>query len=147
GGTSAAFAADQYTYVAARPTVTSLNVNTGTINGGTTVTIAGTNFYGATGVSFGAFAASSFVVNSPTQITAVAPVQGAGTVDVTVITAGGSSAASTGDRFTYTSVTPTLTALSVTMGGISGGMPLTISGSNLASATNVSFGGTSASFT
>ena len=41
--------------------------------GGTSVTITGTNFTGATAVTFGGIAATSFTVNSATQITAVAP--------------------------------------------------------------------------
>src|SRR2546428_12996670 len=68
--------------------------------GGSSVTITGTNFSGAAAVRFGNNAAGSFTVNSATQITATSPA-GIGTVDVTVTTAGGTSATSTGDRFTY----------------------------------------------
>src|SRR5579864_1589 len=66
GGTSATSAADQFSYVSA-PTVTNVNPNTGPPAGGTSVTITGTNFSGATAVRFGSNAASSFIVNSPTQ--------------------------------------------------------------------------------
>ncbi|WP_217999321.1 IPT/TIG domain-containing protein [Nocardia exalbida] len=45
---------------------------------------------GATAVSFGATPATSFTVDSPTQITAVTPT-GTGTAQVTVTTAGGTS--------------------------------------------------------
>src|SRR5258706_342761 len=82
------------------PTVTNVNPNTGPMQGGTSVTITGTNFSGATAVSFGSNAAASFTVNSATQITATSPA-GVGTVDVTVTTAGGTSAISSSDRFTY----------------------------------------------
>src|SRR5258708_440075 len=85
---------------ATEPTVTNVNPNTGPTSGGTSVTITGTNFSGATAVSFGNNAAASFTVNSATQITATSPA-GVGTVDVTVTTAGGTSAISSGDRFTY----------------------------------------------
>src|SRR5262249_48349033 len=81
------------------PTVTNVNPNTGPTSGGTSVTITGTNFSGATAVSFGGNAAGSFTVNSASQITATSPA-GVGTVDVTVTTAGGTSATSSGDRFT-----------------------------------------------
>ncbi|MHA4874905.1 IPT/TIG domain-containing protein, partial [Enterococcus faecium] len=60
------------------------------------MTITGTNFTGATAVSFGGTAAASFTVNSATQITATAPT-GTGTVDVRVTTAAGTSAINAGD--------------------------------------------------
>ena len=90
------------------PTVTNVNPNTGPTSGGTSVTITGTNFLSVTAVSFGSNAAASFTVNSPTQITATSPA-GVGTVDVTVTTAGGTSAISSGDRFTYGPVGTTTT--------------------------------------
>ncbi|WP_216295903.1 IPT/TIG domain-containing protein, partial [Delftia acidovorans] len=53
GGTTATSAADQFTYVAA-PTVSSLSPTSGSSLGGSTVTLTGTNFTGATAVTFGA---------------------------------------------------------------------------------------------
>ncbi|MEO6722659.1 MAG: T9SS type A sorting domain-containing protein [Ferruginibacter sp.] len=50
---------------------------------GNTVTITGTNFTGATDVSFGGTPASSFVVNSSTNITAIVPQGTSGSVTVT----------------------------------------------------------------
>src|SRR5256884_8904493 len=70
------------------PTVASVNPNTGPMQGGTSVTITGTNFSGATAVRFGSNAAGSFTVDSATQITATSPT-GVGTVDITVTTEGG----------------------------------------------------------
>lgn len=55
------------------------------------VIITGTGFSGATGVKFGATAASSFTINSDTQITAVMPAGTAGTANITVLNAAGSS--------------------------------------------------------
>ncbi|MBP0644734.1 IPT/TIG domain-containing protein, partial [Mycobacterium tuberculosis] len=72
GGTSATGAADQYTYVAA-PTVSSVNPTSGPGSGGTTVTITGTNFTGASAVAFGGTAAAGFSVVSATSITATSP--------------------------------------------------------------------------
>jgi uncharacterized protein YhjY with autotransporter beta-barrel domain len=87
------------------PTVTALSPTSGTAGGGTLVTLTGTSFTGATGVSFGATPATAFTVNSATQITATAPA-GTGTVDVTVTTAGGTSAtAGSGNDYTYTGIT------------------------------------------
>jgi hypothetical protein len=107
-GTSATGAADHYTYVAA-PTVTVVSPTTGPVAGGTTVTITGTNLTGATAVDFGSSAATTFTVNSATQITATAPA-GTGTVNVTVVTAGGTSATSSADDYTYVT-TATITAV------------------------------------
>jgi heme-binding NEAT domain protein len=53
-----------------------------------------------TAVRFGSTLASFSIVNSATSITAVSP-NGTGTVDVTVTTAGGTSATSAADQFTY----------------------------------------------
>ena len=64
---------------------------------GASVTITGTNFTGTSAVSFGGTPATSFVVNSVSSITAVAPA-GIDTVNVTVTTPGGTSAISTNDR-------------------------------------------------
>jgi hypothetical protein len=65
---------------------------------GTTVTITGTNFTGATAVSFGGMAAASFAVNSATEITAVLAAGASGSVSVT--TPGGTASLA---GFTYIS--------------------------------------------
>jgi hypothetical protein len=82
------------------PTISSISPTSGLITGGTSVVITGANLTGATAVSFGGTAASGFVVNSATQITATSPAKAAGTVDVTVTTAGGTSATGS-SQFTY----------------------------------------------
>jgi hypothetical protein len=84
------------------------------------VTITGTNFTGATRVSFGTTPATSFTVVSATQITAKDPAGTAGhTVNVTVTTAGGTSATNSADKFTYFAapkITTQPTSLTVTAG-------------------------------
>ncbi|MFI9631729.1 IPT/TIG domain-containing protein [Nocardia sp. NPDC051929] len=131
-----------YTYVAV-PTLTTVVPNTGPAAGGTTVILTGTNLTGATAVTFGATPATSFTVNSATQITAVAPA-GTGTVSVTVTTAGGTS---NGVAYTYIAV-PALTAAVPNVGPVSGGTTVVLTGTGLTGATAVSFGGTPAtSFT
>ena len=54
------------------PTLTSISPATGSTAGGTSVTISGTGFTGATAVTFGGGAAT-FTVKSATQITAITP--------------------------------------------------------------------------
>jgi hypothetical protein len=103
-GTSATAAADQFTYSANAPTVTGISPAAGPSAGGTSVTITGTNFTGATAVNFGATPATSLNVISATSITAVSPA-GTGTVDITVVTPGGTSATSTVDQFIFGAIT------------------------------------------
>src|SRR5205085_3110477 len=88
-------ASDQFTYVAA-PTAASISPTSGPTGGGTSRTITGNNFTGATAVKFGSSNATAFTVNSATQITATSPA-GTGTVDVTGTTAGATSATSAND--------------------------------------------------
>ena len=89
------------------PAVTGISVSQGPLTGGTIVTITGSNLTYATLVKFGTTAATNFVIDSATQITATSPAGIAGTVEVTVTTPGGTSATSSADRFTYVVVTTT----------------------------------------
>ena len=87
----------------AAATVTGVSPGSGPVSGGTSVTITGSGFTGATAVNFGATAASSFTVNSDSSITATAPPATAvGPADVTVTTPSGTSATSSADQYTYT---------------------------------------------
>jgi len=147
-GTSATSSADQFTYItAAAPTVTSINPPSGPADGGTSVTIMGTGFNGATGVSFGSTAAANFMVDSDTQITATSPAANlSGAVDVTVTTPNGASATSSADQFTYiTGAAPTVTGINPTSGSAAGGDTVIIAGSGFTGATTVNFGSTAAS--
>jgi len=86
-----------------QPVVTAVSPTSGPEVGGTLVTITGTDFLGATAVSFGSTAAASFTVVSDTTITATAPAASAiGTVDVTVTTPVVTSARSSADQYSYT---------------------------------------------
>jgi IPT/TIG domain-containing protein len=96
---TATSAADKFTYLAP-PTVTEVAPKTGPESGATEVTIKGTNFTSGSTVNFGSTAASSVKMNSSESITAVSP-KASGTVHVTVTTAGGTSATSPADEFTF----------------------------------------------
>jgi hypothetical protein len=146
GGTSATGSADRYTF-ADVPIVTGISPTQGPTAGGTAVTITGIGFTRTTAVQFDGVQATSFTVNSDTQITAVSPAEPAGTVDVTVTTGGGTSATGAADRFTYVAA-PTVTAVSPTSGPTTGGATVTITGTGFTGATAVQFGGVNAaSFT
>ncbi|HEX3510029.1 MAG TPA: immunoglobulin domain-containing protein [Solirubrobacteraceae bacterium] len=126
------------------PAVTEVTPSSGPSAGGTSVTITGGNLEGASEVKFGATAASSFTVNSPTSITATAPA-GTGVVDVTVTTPSGTSPKSSADRYSYVKA-PTITSLKPKNGPIAGGTSVVIAGTELALATSVRFGSQAASF-
>jgi hypothetical protein len=81
-------------------TITGVDPGTGPEAGGTSVTITGSCFTGATGVRFGATAATSFQVVTDTTIVAVSP-PGTGTVDVTVTGSPSCGTASDVDAFRY----------------------------------------------
>ncbi len=133
-----------YTYIPSAPTVTGLNPSAGTSAGGTSVVIQGTGFIDVTAVQFGGVNATSFVRNSAFQITAVAPM---GTpcdvVDVTVTSCGFTSTISPADEYTYTNggAAPTVTNLSPNSGSSAGSTPVTITGTDFAAPSTVSFGG------
>lgn len=82
------------------PIVTAISPSSGPPTGGTSVTITGAGFTGATAVNFGSAPAATFTVNSDTQATAISPA-GTGTINVTVITAVAMSASSAAGQFTY----------------------------------------------
>ena len=100
------------------------------------MTITGTDLSTATAVSFNGTAATSFLANTNTQITAVVG-GGTSTGPITVTTLGGSATSAT----SFTAVT--ITSFSPTSGGT--GTPVTITGVNLTGATAVAFNGTAAS--
>lgn len=95
------------TRAAAPPTVTNISPSTGKTAGGTSVTITGTDFTGATSVTIGGELATNVDVESATEITAKTPANGVGAVDVVVTTPAGNGTLSNG--FTYTKSTPNLT--------------------------------------
>jgi hypothetical protein len=148
GGTSGTGSADHFTYTAAAaPSVTSVSTNSGSIVGGTVVTVLGSGFTGASAVNFGSTAALSFSVLADGALVATAPAGTVGTVDITVTTPTGTSSVVSADHFTYTAVTaPTLTSLGTSSGTTGGGTSVTINGTGFTTASVVSFGGVAASF-
>jgi FG-GAP-like repeat/IPT/TIG domain/Secretion system C-terminal sorting domain len=119
------------------PSITSFTPTSG-ING-TVVKISGTNFTGATAVSFGGAAASSFVVDSSKGITAIVGPGASGDVSVTTPNGTASLAGFTFNGPIINSFTP---------GNGLTGTVVVITGVNFTGATSVRFGGTpAASFT
>ena len=144
GGTSATSSNDHFTYTAA-PTVSAVSPNAGPLGGTTGVTITGTNLTGQTAVDFGS-SAGTVTADTGTTITVNAPAESAATVDVRVTTAGGTSATSSADHFTYDGV-PTVTAVSPNAGPLGGTTGVTITGTNLTGQTAVDFGASAGTVT
>ncbi len=122
--------------VVASVTITSFSPGSGAV--GTTVTISGSGFSGASGVTFGGTAAS-FTVVSPSQITSTVP-SGATTGPLTVTTPDGS--ATSASSF---AVVPAISDFTPTGGTV--GTVVTINGTAFTGTTDVRFNGTPSAFT
>ncbi|MFG3137221.1 IPT/TIG domain-containing protein [Streptomyces sp. NPDC048211] len=124
------------------PIAVSLGPDSGPTAGGNTVDINGYGLSTAGNVTFGSNSATPTVV-SDSQLSVVVPSgSSSGSVDVTVATTGGTTA-----PLTYTYVdAPTLVSLTPASGSASGGTSVTVNGTGLTSTTDVTFGGTTASF-
>lgn len=135
-----------FTYVVAQvPQVTGVTPVSGPTAGGTTVILSGTGFTGATAVTFAGVPATSFLVNSATQITAVSPSGVAGAAAVAVTAPGGTSAP---DAYFFYAAPPALHSGSPAQGPTAGGTVVTLIGSNLLNDGAVLFASTNAaSFT
>jgi hypothetical protein len=106
----------------------------------TTVTITGTNFTGATAVSFGGTPAASFTVNSATSITAVVGAGASGNVSVTTPNGAGTLAG-----FTYDVSLPTITSFTPISGAVGTTVAITGTGFSTNASNNiVIFGATRA---
>jgi uncharacterized protein (TIGR02145 family) len=112
------------------PTINSFSPTQG--GTGTVVTINGTNFTGATSVSFGGTPASSFTVKSPTQISATVGTGSSGSVSVTTVYG-------TANKTGFTSMVPMLTSFAPFFGGYND--TIKIRGTNLSGVGWVSIGG------
>jgi hypothetical protein len=122
------------------PSITSFSPTSGPVGGSVTVTGAG--FTGATKVTFGAIAATSFAVDSDTQITAVVP-SGFAHSPIKVTTPGGTGKSATNFAVVAGSGS-SISGVSPSSGAV--GDPVVISGSGFTGASQVQFNGTGATF-
>ena len=129
------------------PAVTGLSPASGSTAGGTLVTIIGTHLDGPVFVKFGA-KNGTITVDLNTKIMVKSPA-GKGTVEITVITPGGTGKAG---EFSYHSpkahmAAPAVNGVFPATGPAAGGTSVTITGTALADATMVSFGGSAGMIT
>jgi len=135
------------------PVVSKLSVASGPSAGGTKVTITGKNFmsHGSSAVKkvlFGAKAGTHIHVLSAHKLMVKAPAHAAGAVQVRVVSkAGAMSARTKASRYTFKLPLPTITLLAPTSGPMAGGTSVTITGTHLAGAIAVTFGGLPATIT
>jgi hypothetical protein len=128
--------------VAAAPTITSFSPTCGQV--GTQVIITGTGFQDApsavSAVTFGGVAATTFTVNSDTQITATVPT--GATSGAIAVTDSEGTATSTGTFLVVTPAGPCISSFTPTSGNP--GTVVTITGGAFTGATAVTFGGVAA---
>jgi len=132
------------------PTVTSVSPASGSLKGGTTVTISGTGFNKGAVVTFGGSMATTIVVINSTTILAATPAHPVGTADVVVtnidpatgVIDSGSGGSTLSGGYTYTTAPPpTISAVSPNTGTASGGTQITITGTNFVFGAKVFLGG------
>jgi hypothetical protein len=141
--TSVIVAADEFTYVTT-PSIQRVGPRAGSTLGGNKVTIVGAGFTSASAVTFGAVAATSFVVESDQEILAVSPPESAGSVDVSVTAPSGTSPVDPAAVYAYSLKVPVVTSVAPDVGPSSGGTTVTISGKRFQHVSAVDFGSTPA---
>ena len=129
------------------PTITSLTPNSGDANGGTLVTIQGTNFLNTMSVSFSG-TESSFGINSNTEIMAITPTGNSGLGNIVITTYQGESCTAE-DAFSYASCAGDLdgsgtvdsadVALVLLDSGDCAGCPTDLDGSGVVDSGDVAF--------
>jgi hypothetical protein len=121
------------------PTVTSISPTTGSVSGATVVTITGTGFLSGATVKFGGTAATNVSVASSTSITATTPAHALGKADV-VVTNTDSQSGTLAQSYTYAAAGPTFSSVSPNTGPVTGGTPVTITGTGFQTGATVTFG-------
>jgi hypothetical protein len=127
------------------PAISSISPDKGTTDGGTVVTINGTNFQSGARVFFGNVAATSVSFVSSSQLRATSPPHPAGSVPIQVTNPDGQSGQL--NTFTYVEpvpAAPQVSGISPTSGPTTGGTDVTIQGANFQSGATVTFDGTAA---
>jgi hypothetical protein len=122
------------------PRISSFTPTSGPV--GTTVTISGAHFTGATAVAFNGTPAS-FSAVSETKLSATVP-SGASRGPISVTTPAGSATSTAAFTVTVPGPPPTISSFTPTSGPV--GTTVAISGEHIAGATTVAFNGTPASF-
>jgi hypothetical protein len=97
-------------WVFGRPGITAIHPNAGPVDGGTAVTIVGTNLFDVTGVLLGGVAATNVIAVDPTTVHATTPPHTASSVNVVVTTRTGMGNANGAYTYERDSTATTLTS-------------------------------------
>lgn len=126
------------------PDLTSVSPATGSMAGGLSVTLTGSNFKAGATVTIGGNNCTSVSVVSATSITCLTPSASAnGTVDVVVTNSDGQMKTLSGG-FSYTPA-PSVGSVTPSQGGIAGGTSITVSGTGFSGTPSVYLGSTQCS--
>jgi PLD-like domain/IPT/TIG domain len=121
-----------YTYAGppSAPSVTSAMPSSGSLNGGTTITVEGSGFIPGAVVSVGGILCNTIIVVDSSTITAVTPAHALGSADVVVKNMDGQSDTLAGG-FSYVAAPgPSISSVTPSSGSAAGGSSITINGSN-----------------
>ncbi len=123
------------------PSITSVDPDTGSTEGGTLVTVSGTDFQDGAAVKFGTLPGTNVVVLSATSLTCSTPAQGAGKVDVTVTNPdGGTDTYIKAFQYNELSLAPMVDSIEPTEGPVTGGTAVHLYGTNFLPSPTVYFG-------
>jgi IPT/TIG domain len=136
-GTNEVTPASEYTYEAEFPAVEELSPGSGPATGGTTISLKGEGFVGASKVDFEGIPATSFEFVNDSEIIAVSPAHSVRKVSITVTTPQGTSPTTCPGRTCkpvpkFEFVHPTVTSVEPKSGPVAGGTPITITGTGFA---------------
>ena len=139
-GTNTAFRGLAFAPLAFAPTITSFTPTSGPV--GTTVTVTGTNFTGATGATLNGLAVANFMAMSATSVMFDVPT-GATSGLIAVTTPGGTATSTGSFTVTVPNAVPTIASLApATAVAGSGAFTLTVNGTGYFSGSVVNFNGT-----
>ncbi len=122
----------------APPVINSVTPSTGSVTGGTSITINGANFVNVMAVKVGGNPVTNLAVGSSSQITATTPSGVTGSADVVVVTASGMTTLANG--FTYLGL-PVIDSVTPGFGPQAGGTQVTIIGRGFDATSTVTVGG------
>lgn len=138
-------AVDDTAAPASPPAVISVNPTSGPKNGGTKITITGTNFVSGASVTVGGSPCTSVQFISSTSLACTTPAGTPGAVDI-IVTNPDTQTGTLLSGFTYNNVilvSPTVTSVLPASGSSLGGTSITITGTNFVAGATVSLGGSS----
>ena len=121
-------------YAAGTPTIIGISPTSGSVAGGDSITITGTNFDQTATVKFGANASASVQWINDTTIVALSPAGYSGVTDISVTNLDGQTATSV-NGFLYAEASPSISNISPNAGPANGGQGVTINGSNFTNGT------------